>query len=430
MQIDIPELKTSLSTPLLKLEQHIVDNYVRIEAWFREQWRQITPPIYGSVDIRNAGFKLAPVDMNLFPAGFNNLDTQCLPLAVQAMQDTIKQRYPKCRHILLIPESHTRNLFYLENLRCLQDILLCAGYETRVGSLIETLASPQSINLPSGKTITLEPLQRQQNKISVDDFHPCLIILNNDLSDGVPEILHDIEQPIYPPVELGWSNRLKSNHFNHYQRTTHKFAQLINIDPWLLTPEFRHCGQIDFLKRAGQECILHNAGVLFAQIERKYQEHHVTEKPFIVIKADTGTYGMAVMVIRSLDELFNLNRKTRTKMAASKGSQPVSQVIVQEGIHSFELWQGNVAEPVAYLIGNKVVGGFYRVHKNKGPDDNLNAPGMHFQPLPFCNTCSMPAQTLSPQTTNNRFYIYGVIARLSALASANEKQDVLDDTTD
>ncbi|MCP4475872.1 MAG: glutamate--cysteine ligase [Gammaproteobacteria bacterium] len=430
MQTAIPELKISLCAPLLQLEQHILDHHVQIETWFRQQWQQHPAPIYGSVDLRNAGFKLAPVDMNLFPGGFNNLDPHGLALAVQAMQDTIKQRYPACRRILLIPENHTRNQNYLENLRCLQDILLCAGYETRIGSLIETIRDKQTIELPSGKTVELEPLKRQQDNVSVDDFHPCLILLNNDLSDGLPEILHGLQQPIYPAVELGWSKRLKSNHFGHYQRIANEFAQLINIDPWLLTPEFRHCGKINFLKREGQECILHHAGVLFSQIERKYQEHNVDAQPFIVIKADTGTYGMAVMMVRSLDELFNLNRKTRTKMSASKGGQPVSQVIVQEGVYSFERWQGNIAEPVVYLIGSKVVGGFYRVHENKGPDDNLNTPGMQFQPLPFCDPCNMPNQMLAPHTSNNRFYIYAVIARLSALASASEKQEALDEADD
>ena len=42
------------------------------------------PAFYGSVDLRNAGYKLAPVDMNLFPGGFNNLSEEMLPAAVQA----------------------------------------------------------------------------------------------------------------------------------------------------------------------------------------------------------------------------------------------------------------------------------------------------------------------------------------------------------
>ncbi|MEC8106203.1 MAG: glutamate--cysteine ligase, partial [Candidatus Thermoplasmatota archaeon] len=33
---------------------------------------EIDVPIYGSVDIRDAGWKIAVVDANQFPAGFNN----------------------------------------------------------------------------------------------------------------------------------------------------------------------------------------------------------------------------------------------------------------------------------------------------------------------------------------------------------------------
>jgi hypothetical protein len=58
------------------------------------QWQEHTPPFYGSVDLRNAGFKLAPVDMNLFPGGFNNLDATFLPLCVQAAMTAIDRICP------------------------------------------------------------------------------------------------------------------------------------------------------------------------------------------------------------------------------------------------------------------------------------------------------------------------------------------------
>ena len=41
-----------------------------IYQWLQEQERAWTP-FYTSVDIRDAGFKIAVVDTNLFPAGFN-----------------------------------------------------------------------------------------------------------------------------------------------------------------------------------------------------------------------------------------------------------------------------------------------------------------------------------------------------------------------
>jgi glutamate--cysteine ligase len=81
---------------------------------------------------------------------------------------------------------------------------------------------------------------------------------------------------------------------------------------------------------------------------------------------------------------------------------------------------GAVAEPVVYMIGQFVVGGFYRVHQARGEDDNLNAPGMHFEPLAFAQACNVPCENLSSVDSPNRFYAYGVIARLAALAAARE----------
>jgi len=80
----VPHLTTALTGPLLQLEQRILDASTAIERWFRLRWQAHEPPFYCSVDLRNSGFKLAPVDTNLFPGGFNNLGAAFLPLAVQA----------------------------------------------------------------------------------------------------------------------------------------------------------------------------------------------------------------------------------------------------------------------------------------------------------------------------------------------------------
>ena len=75
----VPHLITALNGPLLELEKKILDATPSIERWFRLEWQEHTPPFYCSVDLRNAGFKLAPVDTNLFPGGFNNLAPEMLP---------------------------------------------------------------------------------------------------------------------------------------------------------------------------------------------------------------------------------------------------------------------------------------------------------------------------------------------------------------
>ncbi|MBB71131.1 MAG: glutamate--cysteine ligase [Legionellales bacterium] len=423
---DVPHLLTAITGPLRHLEKHILEHQVAIETWFRKQW-QVTPaPIHSSVDLRNSGFKVAPVDTNLFPAGFNNLNPEFMPLCIQAAQSTIENHYPGCDKILLIPESHTRNLFYLESLHTLQTILQKAGFDVRIGTLLEQITAAKDFELPSGNRITLEPVVRTGAKVGVDGFSPCMVMLNNDMSEGTPEILQGIDQPIRPPLDLGWSKRLKSIHFDYYQKVAEQFAEVIDIDPWLINPLFRSCGEVDFMRREGEECLVQNSELLLNQIQKKYQEYGVEDTPFIAMKADAGTYGMGVMMVDNPEQISQLNRKERSKMAAGKGKQTVNKVILQEGVFSFETLgeENSVAEPVVYLLGHHVVGGFYRVHKGRASNENLNAPGMHFEPLAFADCCNNPDSRLKPHDTPNRFYTYGVIARLAVLAAARELKDV------
>ena len=159
-------------------------------------------------------------------------------------------------------------------------------------------------------------------------------------------------------------------------------------------------------------------------IREKYREYGIGETPFVVVKADAGTYGMGVMTARSADEVIGLNRKQRNKMSVIKEGMNVTQVIIQEGVHTFERvardGKSGVAEPVVYMIDRYVVGGFYRVHDERGIDENLNAPGMHFEPLAFETSCSLPDSCQNPDAPPNRFYAYGVVARLEQLAASLE----------
>lgn len=372
--------------------------------------------------------------MNLYPAGFNNLNKSLLPLAMQAAQVTVTQRFPNCKSILIIPESHTRNLMYWENVAILQIILQNAGFDARIGGLPDVFTETTHVETPSGKKLVITPLetkpakksetnhQRLYIKTNTGDFDPCIIWLNNDLSAGIPDVLQNIEQPICPSSELGWHQRLKSVHFNHYQQVAQEFASLIEIDPWLIDPLFQHCGKVDFMQREGEECLALNVEKLLTAIKLKYKKYNVEQEPFVVVKADSGTYGMSVMIVKNADEIRALNRKQRTKMSASKGSKAVHRVIMQEGVYTNEKWgkEHSSAEPVVYMIGQYVVGGFYRLHKGRSNQESLNAPGMHFEPLEFVKGCNNPDDNCSVDDCPNRFYVYGVIARLSMLAAARE----------
>ncbi|HJV02337.1 MAG TPA: glutamate--cysteine ligase [Burkholderiaceae bacterium] len=420
----VPHLVTALSGPLLDLEKKILAATPAIERWFRMEWQEHTPPFYCSVDLRNAGFKLAPVDTNLYPGGFNNLSLEMLPLAVQASMAAIEKYCPDAKNLLLIPERHTRNSFYLQNLARLIQIFRQTGLNVRLGSLSEEVTEPTPINLPDGSTLMLEPLLRSKNgrRVGLKDFDPCTILLNNDLSAGIPSILENLhEQTVLPPLHAGWAMRRKSNHFAAYDEVAKKFSKLVDIDPWMINPFFGKCSGIDFQERVGEECLASNVDTLLAKIRKKYKEYGIKEKPFVIIKADAGTYGMGIMTVTDAAEVKDLNRKQRNKMAVGKEGLEVNNVILQEGVHSFEKINEAVAEPVVYMIDRYVIGGFYRVHAERAINENLNAPGAHFVPLAFQHQHSLPDPTAKPGTTApNRFYMYGVVARLALLAASLE----------
>jgi glutamate--cysteine ligase len=417
----VPHLTTALTGPLLELEAKFLAAAPNIERWLRNQWQEHTPPFYGSVDLRNAGFKLAPVDMNLFPGGFNNLNAAFLPLCVQAAMTAIEKICPNAKSLLLIPENHTRNLFYLQNVAQLVNILRLTGLDVRLGSLLPEIDKPTTVDLPNGTSIVLEPLVRSGNRLGLKDFNPCAVLLNNDLTAGIPDVLQNIEeQYVLPPLHAGWAVRRKSNHFTAYDEVADEFGKLVGIDPWQINPYFSVCNAVNFHERQGEECLASNVDAVLTLIREKYKEYGIDETPYVVVKADAGTYGMGVMTVKDASEVTGLNRKQRNKMSVIKEGMNVSQVIIQEGVHTFERVNDGVAEPVVYMIDRFVVGGFYRVHSGRGIDENLNAPGMHFEPLAFETSCCLPDRCQKPDAPPNRFYAYGVVARLALLAASLE----------
>jgi glutamate--cysteine ligase len=299
-----------------------------------------------------------------------------------------------------------------------------AGMKVRIGTLLPDITAPTSLDLPSGAKLTLEPLVRKGSRIGLDGFDPCVVVLNNDLSAGIPPVLEGIEQQIIPPLYAGWSTRRKSQHFAAYSRVANDFAQLAGIDPWRIDPYFATCGQINFQRREGEECLAGHVDGILAQIRHKYREYGIDREPFVIVKADAGTYGMGIMTVKDAAEVRDLNRKQRNKMAVVKEGLEVTEALVQEGVYTFETVKDAVAEPVIYMIDQFVVGGFYRVHTERGQDENLNAPGARFEPMPFDGTCLMPDLEAATDCAPNRFYVYGVIARLALVAAALELEEL------
>ena len=420
----VPHLITALTGPINELEQRILDSTPAIERWFRLEWMEHTPPFYCAVDVRNAGFKLAPVDTNLFPDGWNNLTPEMLPLAVQAAMAAIEKICPEARNLLVVPDKNTKNSFYLANILQLKRIFHQAGLNVKFGSLDPAVKTPTTLNLPTGESITLEPLNRTDRRLGLKDFDPCTILLNNDLVAGIPGMLEDVnEQYLLPPLHASSSVRSKANHFKAYEEVAKRFGKLIGVDSWLINPMFTHCGLVNVATGEGFDNLSSQIDALLTKIKRKYKEYGIHEKPFVLVKCNSGSgegaCGMGIMTVRDVKDLdaWVVKNKNNKELLTN----PVMDIIIQEGVQTNERVNAAVAEPVVYMMDRYVVGGFYRIHADRGIDENLNAPGASYVPLAFAESGRLPQPGEKPGASSpNRFYMYGVIARLAMLAASYE----------
>jgi glutamate--cysteine ligase len=417
----VPHLTTALTGPINELEQRILESMPAIERWFRLEWMEHTPPFYSAVDLRNAGFKLAPVSTDLFPDSFNHLTPEMLPLAVQAAMAAIEKICPEARNLLLIPDNPTDDPFYMGSVQTLVQVFTQAGLNVRLGCADESLKAPKALSLPDGSELMLEPLVRTRGRLGLKDFDPCTILLNNDLAQGIPRELHGLhEQYLLPPLHAGWTVRRKSRHFQSYEEVAKKFAKLLGMDSWLINPLHSHCGEVDFEAAEGLECVKSNVDATLAKVRRKYKEYGIHERPFVVVKADHGNRGTGVMTVRDAKELDDVAH-LRQRMGLAKDGQAITEVLIQEGVPTYERIHSAVAEPVVCMIDRYVVGGFYRVHAERGADENLEGPGSSYVPLAFAESNQLPRPGVKPgASAPNRFYMYGVIGRLAMLAAAYE----------
>ena len=417
----VPHLITALTGPINELEQRVLESMPAIERWFRLEWMEHTPPFYTSADLRNAGFKLAPVDTQLFPDTFNNLTPEMLPLAVQAAMAAIEKICPEAKNLLLVPDAARRDSFYLQNLQRLVEVFTQAGLNVRLGSMDAGVTGPTPLALPDGGELVLEQLLRQRGRLGLKDFDPCTILLNNDLTAGVPRSLQHLhEQYLLPPLHAGWSVRRKSRHFQSYEEVAKKFAKLLGMDPWLITPVHAGAPDARLDTPAGLDALRGHVDAVLGKVRRKYKEYGINEKPFVVVKADNAA-GAGILTVRDLRELDDPARLLASRTGLVREGETLTELIVQEGVATHERIHDAVAEPVVVMIDRYVVGGFYRVHAERSTDEALAAPGSRYVPLAFAGSTQLPKPGAKPgASAPNRFYMYGVIGRLAMVAAAYE----------
>ncbi len=393
------------------LFEKISKNRDKIDQFFAEKFSENPPLFYNSVDLRNNGLKIAPVDTNCFPAGFNNLSPDSKNYAKKVADEYLNKNFPDAKKILIIPENHTRNLRYWQNIKNLWEIL-ADKREVKIGTLIEEVVDEIEFELEDGGLIKAYKIKEGE---AAD-----LVILNNDLTNGVPEIFSSITAKIIPSPNMGWHRRSKSNHFDIYNLLARELAQIIDIDPWLISSLHGSCDDINFKERKGLECLASNVDQMLDRLREKYRQYGIEDEPYCFIKADNGTYGIAVWPVFSGQEVLEINKKERNKMSMLKGSVQTHKVMIQEGIKTLDKIDGKIAEPMIYMVAGEVVGNLFRINELRDEKISLNAGGAS-----FCDLRNLEKSQLEIGLEKDQIgLVYSLSARLAALASSIENQQL------
>lgn len=395
----------------LLIHEKICSHYNQLLKWYENKTASIAYPIYSSYDVRDAGYKVGIVDANIFPAGFNNICPADLEESPELFKIYLEKHYsPVPKKILLVTEEHTQNSFYWENVITIQKLIEAAGCTVLVG-IPKNLSEPIELISASGKKIIVHSAFLD-NPI-VQEFAPDLIVSNNDFSEAKEAWAENIQLPINPPRELGWYQRKKSNFFKFYNQLVLEFCEIADLDPFLLQVRTEEFKDFDITNDESVHRVAERVDAMIADIKLEYSKRKIEQEPFIFVKNNSGTYGLGVIKVNSGEDFKSLNYKSRKKMKAAKGGRDVEEVVIQEGIPSVVRADGATAEPVIYMIGCQLAGGFFRTHKEKNESESLNSPGAVYKRMCISDL----SIRLSECPCENA---YGWASKLALLAIANE----------
>lgn len=391
------------------------DKNDKISKWYSDRSRELYLPIYSSYDIRDSGFKVTNVDANIYPAGFNNICPVDRESSVAIFDSYLRKHYGNSvKKILLVTEEHTNNSYYWENVATIKFLLQESGHQVLVG-IPKPLAQPLTVISATGLEIQVH--SAYENSDDVKNFQPDLIISNNDFSESNEEWASQVLTAMNPPRELGWYQRKKSRYFKFYNELVNEFSEIIGVDPFLMNIETQEFSNFDIGNEDSKKQLAAQVDSVINQVQKKYSDRGINEKPFVFVKNNAGTYGLAVIRVGSGQDVLEWSYKSRKKMKAAKGGRDVEEVIIQEGIPSVVQSDGASAEPVIYMIGCELAGGFLRTHAEKSATDSLNSPGAVYKKL--CVTDLNVSIKGSPLEN-----VYGWSARLGLLAIGKEAQEM------
>lgn len=371
-----------------------------VDAWLTEKRKQAgVHPFYASCDLRNSGFKIGIVDTNLYPAGFNNLCHGFLRAAHPIIKNYFDTYFPHAKKIGILAEEHTRNTYYLQNVEILAQTITDSGYEVQVFNSLEIF------------------LEKQHD---VD----CVIV-NNDFSGGLPDILKTVTVPMIPPPQAGWHTRKKSEHFIALKRVIDEFADVLGIDPWLLFPETVVVDNVNINEAQSRELLAQKAEEMLVTITSQYKKYQIEAAPYLYIKDDSGTYGLGIETIHDAKEILSFNKKRRETFKSGKNKKPITSILLQEGIPSSERIHDMVSEPVVYMINQTAIGGFFRMHEGADERSSLNRPGMQFTKLCFHEIPEYKNSVLKDCNVSDLEALYFTLGSCASIAAAAEIKTLL-----
>tara|TARA_B100000212_G_scaffold178342_1_gene134263 strand:- start:903 stop:2114 length:1212 start_codon:yes stop_codon:yes gene_type:complete len=363
-----------LTSVIHNLTQRLEEKRSEIKKWMQEKRTEIPIPIYGSVDIRDSGWKVAVVDSNHFPAGFNNVSKNDESRLSSLLKSHILRLNEDCSWVHLYPESHTRNKGYVENVKTIKRLIEGAGYKCTVGSPeLRAFGSLDGLTGP----LMLDKVSLVDEALVVDNETPDLIMLNNDLTEGILPGLSSSQ--VIPPTHMGWQRRRKSEHYECLKSYVEEIAKILGVDSWHLMADWFVSEDKCLEKETCREMLAAEVDEFLANLKARYLKMGVERDPVVFIKNDRGTYGLGIMSVSSGEELLNLSNRKFKRLMYSKGGVDVENFLIQEGIPTcLKTPEGHPVEPVVYLVDGEAASWFYRINSKKGDLENLNSPSAQF----------------------------------------------------
>ncbi len=400
-----------------KLHDLFIEKSDKIDSWFKSNISNEEYPFYCSFDIRESDHKMAPVDANMFPAGFNNICQDDRDAMGELLDRCMNFKDLNFKNIGIFCENHKNNLYYWDNVHALKVLFEEKGFSVFI--LIPELVPEQlGLESASGHLVEFSKPVLKNSKVFVGEQELDFILINNDLSSDYDSWIKEASTKMLPPIEMGWNKRNKQSFFDHYNQVVEEFSDCIGIDKNHLSLETQTFNEFDINEKESLLKLSELAESLNDDLKSSYSQSGFDEKPYLFVKNNRGTYGLGVLEVTEPSDILSWNYKSRKKMKASKGGGGVSSVIVQEGIPTTLKADDSPAEAVIYLLGCGLAGGFLRTNKRKDSFDSLNAPGAVFERMCFSDY-EFEKEDRSLEN------VYGIIARLGALALSREIREML-----